>query len=66
MSPLPKSSARSALAESELRREINPTVYPVDEFRSNVDDGNHFLTQVIQQKNVFLIGDENELGKLLE
>jgi predicted nucleotidyltransferase len=54
------------MAESELRREINPTVYPVDEFRSKVNDGNHFLTRVIQQKNVFLQGDENELGKLLE
>ncbi len=54
------------LAESQLRREINPTVYPINEFKVKYDDGNHFLSQVMQDSYVFIIGDENELGKLLE
>jgi hypothetical protein len=47
-----------------LGREINPTVYPVSEFRSKLVAGNHFLRSVMKEKRLFLLGTENELAKL--
>ncbi|MDO8720976.1 MAG: nucleotidyltransferase domain-containing protein [Syntrophales bacterium] len=47
-----------------LNREINPTVYPVEEFRAKYAAGHHFLKSVLEEKKVFLIGDENDLAKL--
>ena len=48
-------------AQTELRREINPTLYSVEEFSSKIAAKHHFLTSVIRQPKVFLIGDEGEL-----
>jgi len=53
-------------AQQELQREVNPTVYPADEFRSKLAAGHHFLKRVLGQPNVFLIGDKNELAGLAE
>jgi predicted nucleotidyltransferase len=50
--------------ERNLGRAINPTVYALKEFRSKLDSGNHFLNSVVRSKNVFLIGDEDELRKM--
>lgn len=47
-----------------LGREINPTVFPVSEFRSKVAAGNHFLRTVMGEKKIFVIGTQNELTKL--
>lgn len=47
-----------------LNREINPTVYPVKEFRAKHAAGHHFLKSVLEEKKVFLIGDEHDLAKL--
>ena len=51
-------------AQSLLGREVNATVYSLKEFRSKVDGGNHFLQSVLKDKKLFLIGNENELGKV--
>jgi predicted nucleotidyltransferase len=51
-------------AQKTLGREINPTVYPVPEFRSKLAGGNHFLRSVMKQKRLFVLGTENELTKL--
>ena len=51
-------------AESALRREIHSSVFSPDEFCGRLADGDHFLGSVLRQKKIFLIGDENELGKL--
>lgn len=51
-------------AQEKLRREINPTVYPPDEFRSKVAAKHHFLSSVLKGEKIFLIGSEHELGKL--
>jgi uncharacterized protein len=51
-------------AQKTLNREINPTVYSVREFRAKLT-GN-FLKNVLAEKKLFIIGDENvlrELGK---
>jgi predicted nucleotidyltransferase len=47
-----------------LNREINPTVYPVDEFRGKKNSGHHFIKSVLEGNKVFLIGDEHDLAKL--
>jgi uncharacterized protein len=52
-------------AQKTLRREINPTVFPISEFRSKLAAGNHFLRSVMAGKKVFVLGSEDELGKLV-
>jgi predicted nucleotidyltransferase len=49
-------------AQKILNREINPTVYSVKEFRSKIR-GN-FLRNVLADKKLFIIGDENVLRGL--
>ncbi len=52
-------------AEGTLRREVNPVVYPVAEFKKKVKEDHHFVKTVLEDKKVFLIGDEGELAKLV-
>lgn len=49
-------------AQRTLNREINPTVYSVNEFRKKV--GENFLKRVVADKKLFIIGDENVLREL--
>ncbi len=56
--------ARLADVESSLGRAVNPTVYSVAEFKTKLGSGNHFLNSVVRGKKVFLMGDEDELGKV--
>jgi uncharacterized protein len=51
-------------AQEMVGREVNPTVYSPREFRSKTDEGNHFLRSVLKDKKLFLIGSEDELGKV--
>jgi predicted nucleotidyltransferase len=50
--------------QMELSREINSVVYSVDEFCRKLHEGQHFVSSVIKEEKIFLIGDENELGRL--
>jgi uncharacterized protein len=50
--------------ERNFGRPINPTVYSVKEFRTRLQQGNHFLNSVLRGKKVLLIGEEDELGKM--
>jgi DNA-binding transcriptional ArsR family regulator len=50
--------------EASLRRVVNPTVYSVPEFKTKLASGNHFLNSVVRGEKLFLIGDEDELGKV--
>jgi len=50
--------------QDKLGREINPSVYPADEFRKKTAAGHHFLKTVLAGPKIFLVGDENELEKL--
>ncbi len=56
----------SLLAETqtELRREVNPTVYRVDEFCRKLAEGHHFLSSVVAGPKIFLVGNEGELRRL--
>jgi predicted nucleotidyltransferase len=53
-------------AERELGREINPSVFRVDEFSSRAAANDHFLRSVLREPKVFLIGGEDELRGLAE
>jgi predicted nucleotidyltransferase len=52
-------------AQRVLGREINPTVFPVSEFRSKLAARNHFLHSVMREKRLFVLGTEHELAKLV-
>ncbi len=49
-----------------LQREINPTVYSVDEFKSKLKNGNHFLTSITRTEKLFVIGTEDEFAAMVE
>lgn len=51
-------------AETTLGRTVNPTVYSEHEFRTKLEEGNHFLNAVVNGEKVFLIGNEDELRKM--
>ena len=51
-------------AQRTLGREVNPTVFPVAEFRTKVAAGNHFVKKVLSEKKMFVIGTQDELAKL--
>jgi hypothetical protein len=53
-----------APVEKAIGREINPTVYTADEFKSKLQAGNRFLQSVLRGDRAMLVGDEDELGKV--
>lgn len=50
--------------ERKFNREINATCYSPEEFQKKIRSGNHFLMNILREKKVFLVGNENELDKL--
>lgn len=55
-----------ATAEETLRREINPHVYGLREFRAKLAEREPFLMRVAKGPKIFLIGNADDLGKLVE
>ena len=53
-------------AEKIIQREINPVVYSVEEFRQKIQNNHHFLKTVLEGEKIFLIGEDNELAKLVK
>jgi len=51
---------------SELGREFNPVVYPLEEFVEKAKGNHHFIGEVIRGPKIWLIGNEDELAKLVE
>jgi predicted nucleotidyltransferase len=51
-------------AQETLSREINPTVYSPGEFRSKLKASHHFLSSVLKNEKVYVIGDAHELARL--
>ena len=58
----------AALSEAHDRigREINPTVYPPDELKKKLVDGNRFVQTVLKGPKIFLKGNDSELAKLAD
>ena len=53
-----------AQAQSRIRRDVNPTVYPEAEFRTKVRVRHHFLTTALAGRKMFVIGGPSELAGL--
>lgn len=51
-------------AQETIGREVNPTVYPVREFRAKLRAGHHFVTELMETPKIFLVGGERELKRL--
>ncbi len=54
-----------ALADmrQQLGREINPVVMSYEQFISKLNAGEQFVSRIISEPKLFLIGDEHDLGK---
>lgn len=48
--------------ESRLARAVNPVLYSESEFRDKLQKGNHFLTAVLAEPKLFILGTENDLA----
>jgi predicted nucleotidyltransferase len=55
-----------ASAQEAIGREVNPSVYPVEEFLKKVSEGHHFVASLVREPKIFLIGDEDVFGRLVE
>jgi predicted nucleotidyltransferase len=51
-------------AQDRIGREVNPSVFAPDEWRRRVADQDHFITAVLREEKVFLVGNERDLGEL--
>jgi predicted nucleotidyltransferase len=52
-------------AQDALGREINPTIYSIEEFRSMVNDRHYFIQDVLDGEKIFIKGNENELKRMV-
>jgi len=52
--------------QATLQREINPVVYSVDEFQRRTASGDSFVREVLAKPKLFVVGNEDELGKLTQ
>lgn len=54
-------------AQEKVGRQINPTVYPVKEWREKLASGNHFVRSVsIAEDKIFILGSKDDLARLAE
>ena len=51
-------------AQKAIAREVNPSVYTAADFRTKLKAKHHFLRTVLSAEKIFLIGDDDELGRL--
>lgn len=49
--------------ERKLQREINYSIYGKEDFKKKKKEGNSFILDILQEKKIFLIGDENGLKR---
>ena len=51
-------------AETELQRAINPSIYLLSDFNDKLQQGNRFLTRILQQEKIVIMGKENVIRKI--
>jgi predicted nucleotidyltransferase len=51
-------------AEKRLGRDVNPTVYSIDEFRAKVEAKHHFVTTVLAEPKMFVLGEDDQLCRI--
>jgi predicted nucleotidyltransferase len=52
------------VAQQQLGRSINPTLYTREEWQQRVDEGKSFIVRVLEQAKIFVKGSDDELIKL--
>jgi hypothetical protein len=57
-------SPRLRAVEAAVGRQVNPTVFSVDEFAKKAAEKNHFLRTVLRNKKIMLVGTEDELDEI--
>ena len=57
-------SPRLRAVEAAVGRQVNPTVFSVDEFAKKAAEKNHFLRTVLRNKKIMLVGTEDELHQI--
>lgn len=50
--------------EKQLGRPVNPTIYSIEDLKTRLLSGNHFLQSLKKSKKVYVIGDEDEFRKV--
>jgi len=50
----------------EMGREINYSIYSLQEIKRKISQQNHFLNAILKGEKIFIIGDENELKKAIK
>jgi predicted nucleotidyltransferase len=51
-------------AQETLQREINPVIYSTAEFKRRIADRDAFVSNILVNPRLFVIGNEHDLGKL--
>ncbi len=51
--------------QEKILREINPHVYSLDEFIKKYKENDHFVSQVVEGPQIFIIGSEDELKAMV-
>jgi len=49
----------------KIGREINPHVFTVMELKKRLEQKDHFITRVLDEPKIFILGNENELGTMV-
>ena len=52
--------------EKQLQREINYKLYDLKNLKKDVQNENPFILEILKDKKIILLGEENELRKILE
>ena len=50
----------------ELGRAIDYVVFPVKELNKRIEQKNHFLSRVMKEKKVFIVGSDDELKQIIK
>jgi predicted nucleotidyltransferase len=50
--------------EGKLQREINYKLYTLNEFKKEVEENEPFILEILRDKKVMIVGDENELREI--
>jgi len=52
--------------EKSLGRDINPSLFPISEIKQRIKDRDPFISRVMAEPKIMLIGDEDELRRLAQ
>jgi predicted nucleotidyltransferase len=59
-------SAEMIKAGNELKREINFSVFNPEEFKTRLVKNDHFVSSLVSESKLFIIGDMNEFERLVQ